>query len=71
MAEGEDVACAADIAAYYSKARGEGKVPVVQASVADLRKPKGAAPGKVLVMKEKVVTARPSQALPAVMEKPE
>lgn len=46
----EDVAFAANIAAYYSKARAEGKVPVVKASVADLRKPKGTAPGKVCVI---------------------
>ena len=45
--EDEDVAFAANIAAYYSKARTEGKVPVVKASVADLKKPKGMAPGKV------------------------
>ena len=43
------MAFAANIAAYYSKARAEGKVPVVKASVADLRKPKGTAPGKVCV----------------------
>ena len=43
----DDIAFAASIAAYYSKARAEGKVPVVKASVADLRKPKGTPPGKV------------------------
>ena len=46
-AEEDDIAYAADIAAFYSKARTEGKVPVVMASVADLRKPKGTPPGKV------------------------
>ena len=43
----EDIAFAADLAAYYSKARSEGKVEVVKASVSDLKKPPGSPPGKV------------------------
>ena len=42
----EDVAFAASCAAFFSKARNEGKVPVAKAFVSDLSKPTGAAPGK-------------------------
>jgi hypothetical protein len=45
----EDIAFAANLAAYFSKARTEGKVEVVKASVSDLKKPTGAAPGKVRI----------------------
>ena len=43
----EDIGFAADLAAFYSKARAEGKVKVIKARVADLKKIPGAAPGKV------------------------
>ena len=43
----EDIAFAADLAAFFSKARSEGKVDVTMADVADLRKPTGANPGQV------------------------
>ena len=43
----EDIAFAASCAAFFSKARYEGKVPVAKALVSDLSKPAGAAPGKV------------------------
>ena len=45
-AAAEDVAFAASCAAFFSKARNEGKVPVAKARVSDLSKPTGAAPGK-------------------------
>ena len=43
----EDVQCAADLAAFFSKARGEGRAPVILASPADLKRPKGSRPGQV------------------------
>lgn len=43
----EDISFAADLAAFYSKARAEGKVKVIKAWVAALKKIPGAAPGKV------------------------
>jgi len=43
---------AAQLAAYYSKGRDSGKVPVMFTKVKYLRKPKGAKPGLVLVQRE-------------------
>ena len=42
-----DLQFAADAAAFFSKARSEGKADVVYAYVKDLKKPKGARPGQV------------------------
>lgn len=44
---GEDLQCAADLAAFFSKARAEGRAPVIVASPTDLKRPKGARPGQV------------------------
>lgn len=61
-----DIQCAADLAAYFSKARGEGKCPVTQVLVKDLKKPPGAPPGMVLLAgRESVVLARPNESLAA------
>jgi predicted ribosome quality control (RQC) complex YloA/Tae2 family protein len=54
---------AAQIAAYYSRARGQVKVPVDYALRKYLRKPKGAAPGLVLLSQEKTVVVRPDPGL--------
>lgn len=54
-----DISYAADLAVWFSKARGEGKADVTTASPADIRKPKGAKPGQVLVTREVVVVGRP------------
>jgi predicted ribosome quality control (RQC) complex YloA/Tae2 family protein len=43
---------AAQLAAYYSKGRNAGKVPVLYTLIKFLRKPKGARPGLVLVTQE-------------------
>ncbi|MBI3461353.1 DUF814 domain-containing protein, partial [Candidatus Acetothermia bacterium] len=43
---------AAQLAAYYSKGRNAGKVPVTYTLAKFLRKPKGARPGLVLLMQE-------------------
>ncbi len=54
---------AAELAAYYSKARGSGKVPVIATRIKYLRKPKGARPGLVLVPRvEKTLLVRPQNA---------
>ena len=50
---------AASIAAYYSKARGSSLVPVIIVERKHVRKPKGAAPGAVLVDREDVVIVEP------------
>jgi predicted ribosome quality control (RQC) complex YloA/Tae2 family protein len=49
---------AAQLAAYYSRARGEAKVPVDYVLRKFLRKPKAAAPGAVLLTQEKTITVR-------------
>ena len=63
-----DVQYAADIAAWYSKGKGEGKCPVIMASPTDIKKPKGAPPGKVLVTKESTTMGRPANSAPAQEE---
>ncbi len=50
---------AAAIAAYFSKARGSGLVPVIVAERKYVRKPKGADPGSVVVDREDVVLVEP------------
>jgi predicted ribosome quality control (RQC) complex YloA/Tae2 family protein len=50
---------AASIAAYYSKARGSHLVPVIMAEKKYVRKPRGAAPGAVIVEKEEVLLVEP------------
>ncbi|HLC20498.1 MAG TPA: NFACT family protein [Candidatus Methylomirabilis sp.] len=54
---------AAQIAAYYSRARGQVKVPVDYAVRKYLRKPKAAAPGVVLLTQEKTIVVRPDRDL--------
>ncbi|MDQ7782482.1 MAG: NFACT family protein [Desulfomonilaceae bacterium] len=48
-ASAEDMEYAAGLAVDHSKARGGGKVEVMVADAADLRRPKGALPGQVIV----------------------
>ena len=50
---------AAAIAAYYSKAQGSSLVPVMIAPRKYVRKPKGAAPGAVVVEREEVLLVEP------------
>ena len=63
-----DVQYAADIAAWFSKGKAEGKCPVVMASPTDIKKPKGAPPGKVMVSKESTIMGRPCNSVPAQEE---
>ena len=50
---------AAAIAAYFSKAQGSSLVPVVIVPRKYVRKPKGAAPGAVVVEREEVLLVEP------------
>jgi predicted ribosome quality control (RQC) complex YloA/Tae2 family protein len=54
---------AAQLAAYYSRARGQVKVPVDYALRKYLRKPKAAALGLVLLSQEKTIVVRPDRDL--------
>ncbi|KAI3435649.1 hypothetical protein D9Q98_001707 [Chlorella vulgaris] len=60
-----DMRFAADLAAWFSKARSEGKVDVTVCDPKHLSKPTGAKPGQVLVKKESVVVGRPDQSAAA------
>lgn len=51
---------AAELAAYYSKYRGESLCPVIYTPAKFVRKVKGAAPGAVMVDRENVILVRPS-----------
>jgi predicted ribosome quality control (RQC) complex YloA/Tae2 family protein len=63
----QDVQYAADLAAWFSKGRKEGKAPVIVTRAANLKKPKGAKPGQVLVTKdEQMVVARPASSAAAL-----
>ena len=62
----EDIQYAADLAAFFSKGRNEGKAAVIVTKAANLKKPKGAKPGQVLITKgESVVIARPGDSAAA------
>jgi predicted ribosome quality control (RQC) complex YloA/Tae2 family protein len=50
---------AASIAAYYSKLKGSGLVPVTYTERKFVRKPKGANPGAVVIDKEEVILVKP------------
>jgi len=52
---------AANIAAYYSRARQSDQVPVVYTQPQHVYKPKGALPGMVIYKKETVIWAQPAQ----------
>lgn len=62
----QDLQFAADLAAFYSKAREAGKVDVIVARAEHLKKFKGAKPGQVLVSKEEAnLVARPADSAAA------
>jgi predicted ribosome quality control (RQC) complex YloA/Tae2 family protein len=50
---------AASLAAYYSKGRNSGKIPVSYTRLKNVRKVKGLAPGKVFITEEKSIVVRP------------
>jgi predicted ribosome quality control (RQC) complex YloA/Tae2 family protein len=51
---------AASIAAWHSKARNAGTVPVCYTEARHVGKPRGAKPGSVTVKREKIVKVRPA-----------
>ena len=55
----EDLQFAADLAAYFSKARQDGKVSVILADPKHISKPRGAPLGLVSISKEKTLVGRP------------
>ena len=55
----EAIEQAAEIAAYYSDARTQGIAPVAYTQKKYVRKPKGAAPGAVVLEREEVVMVKP------------
>jgi hypothetical protein len=55
----EVITVAAQIAAYYSKLKGSGLVPVAYTHKKFVRKPKGAEPGSVAVDKEEIMMVTP------------
>lgn len=61
--DGETVKEAACLAAYYSQARGSGKVPVCYTLVKHVKKPNGARPGMVIYTDYKTIYAEPDEAL--------
>ncbi len=57
----ELISYAASLAAYYSKAKGSGLVPVIYTPKKFVRKPKGANVGQVVVEKEEVILVEPKK----------
>lgn len=64
----EDLEFAASLAAFFSKAREGGRVPVTFTRAKNVKKPRGAPPGLVTLMSEKVVSARPDSVASVVAE---
>jgi predicted ribosome quality control (RQC) complex YloA/Tae2 family protein len=58
--EDEDLQCAADWAAYYSRARQSEQVPIVYTRPKYVYKPKGAKPGMVVYKQEQVLWGKPA-----------
>ena len=56
----EVLQAAAAVAAWHSKARGAGVVPVVCTRAANVSKPRGAKPGTVSIKNEKIIKVRPA-----------
>jgi predicted ribosome quality control (RQC) complex YloA/Tae2 family protein len=64
VAEQADLQSAADLAAFYSKARESDQAPVVYTKPKHLYKPKGAKPGMVIYKHETVIWASPQRVQP-------
>lgn len=61
VAQDADLQFAADLAAYYSRARQSDQVPVVYTTPKYVYKPKGAKPGMAIYKQEKIIWGRPPQ----------
>lgn len=59
--EEKDLQCAANIAAYYSRARESQQVPIIYTKPKYVYKPKGAKPGMALYDHETVIWGKPQQ----------
>jgi predicted ribosome quality control (RQC) complex YloA/Tae2 family protein len=64
----DDIQYAANLSAYFSKARSSRRWAVTMCDAKHLKKPKGAKPGQVLVLKEAVVTGVPDDSAAAQSE---
>ncbi len=62
VAEEADLQFAADLAAYYSRARQSDRVPVVYTQPKHVYKPKGAKPGMAIYKQERIIWGRPQEA---------
>jgi predicted ribosome quality control (RQC) complex YloA/Tae2 family protein len=60
IAEENDLQCAANWAAYYSRAKQSDQVPVVYTKPKHVYKPKGAKPGMVVYKQEKILWGHPT-----------
>jgi predicted ribosome quality control (RQC) complex YloA/Tae2 family protein len=54
------IKAAASIAAWHSKARNAGRVPVCFTEAKHVGKPRGAKPGSVTIKREKIIKVRPA-----------
>jgi predicted ribosome quality control (RQC) complex YloA/Tae2 family protein len=57
----ESMVEAATIAAYYSRGRGSTRLPVDYTLVKNVRRPKGAKPGMVIIFHQKTITVKPDK----------
>ncbi|MEO1400275.1 MAG: NFACT RNA binding domain-containing protein [Cyanobacteria bacterium J06635_1] len=62
VASDADLACAADVAAYFSRARQSDQVPVVYTQPKHVYKPKGERPGMVIYKHEQILWGQPHRA---------
>ena len=67
IAEEKDLQCAADWAAYYSRAQKSEQVPVIYTQPKFVYKPKGAKPGMVVYKQETVLWGKPAN-IPSYLE---
>lgn len=58
--DGATIKQAASIAAWHSKARNAGMVPICYTEAKHVGKPRGAKPGSVTIKREKIVKVRPA-----------
>lgn len=62
----EDLQCAANLSVFYSRARESGRCDVAVTSGSQVKKPRGAKPGQVMVLKEQVRVGYPDKSVAAL-----
>lgn len=62
LPEARDLQCAADLAAFHSRARQSDRVPVIYTEPRHVYKPKGAKPGMIVYKHEQVIWGQPQAA---------